>query len=277
MRRSLTSLILVALIACSAGTTPAARGTSSASLGATAAGATSSTTTAAASPSAAASRTETATPTLAPPAAPPGKAPQDAPPQPGTYTYAQQGSTEFGGSTFPAEKSGTLSVARATIASDGQRQHQTRTYGSDHTSEQDLVFRTSGIYLARAIEHFGPAGFQQSVTCAPAEPMLLIGLPLTVGAKWNASSACSGERIAIDGSVAREENRTVGATSVRTFVVNITVTLTGSGYSATSHDVEWVSPAYRLIVHSTENTEGSYGNARFTRTLTEDLTGLTPR
>jgi hypothetical protein len=218
----------------------------------------------------------TATETPAPLPPPPGRATESTPPAPGTYTYSQTGTASFGGQTTHAEPSGTLSVARATLAPNGQRQRQSRRYSASRTRDQDLLFTARGIYLERAVEHVGAGSFSQSVACAPAKPLLAIELPLKVGATWSDEGECDGEKIRIDAKIVRSESRSVGGTTVATFVVRSTVALIGSQYSATTKSDTWISPKYRLVVHATEQTDGTYGGAPFARELTETLRKLNP-
>jgi len=101
-------------------------------------------------------------------------------------------------------------------------------------------------------------------------------LPLTPGAHWQDKGECEGETIEISAQTVRSESRTVNGKTLKTFLVRSTIVLTGPQYNATTHTDAWVSPAYRLIVHSTEDTKGSYSGTSFIRSFDETLKSVTP-
>jgi hypothetical protein len=82
--------------------------------------------------------------------------------------------------------------------------------------------------------------------------------------------------ISLDGSIQRTETRTVGTKRVATYVVHVTTHTTGNGYDITTNLTTWVSPAYRLMVHSEQASSGTAQGQTFTQRLTEDLQSLTP-
>jgi len=198
------------------------------------------------------------------------------PPVAGTYHYKQSGHTNAGIISFTADPEGTLVAGSRSAAGNAYRQQQSRTYSSSWSNEQVLLFRSDAILLERTTQRFGSGGFSQEQTCTPSHPLKAIILPLAVGKTWHDSATCSGLTIALNGKVLRTENRTVGGKRVSTYVVQVTTHTTGNGYDISTDLTTWVSPTYRLMVHSEQSSSGTAQGQRFTQSLTEDLVSLTP-
>lgn len=195
------------------------------------------------------------------------------PPAAGTYTYEQSGQTKAGTITIPVDATGTLQIDPATNVSGGKRQRQFRRYSSNETGESVLVFRNDGVYLESTTATV--YGFSQE--CRTASPILAVELPLRVGATWKDSGTCEGLELSVSGKVLRTERYNVGGRSVLTYVIRVTGTGTGEQGSQTTTETMWLSPDYRLSVHSTSQASGTSQGMRFTRDVTETLTSLTPK
>jgi hypothetical protein len=199
------------------------------------------------------------------------------PPTPGTYRYTQSGETDAGIVSFKADPEGTLVAGSISDSGTAKKQKQSRTYSSGWSSDEILLFRSDAIFLQSTTMRFGAGAFSQEQTCTPSHPLKAIILPLAVGKTWHDSATCSGLTITLDGSIQRTETRTVGTKRVSTYVVHVTTHTTGSGYDITTSLTTWVSPAYRLMVHSEQSSSGTANGQQFTQHLTENLESLTPQ
>jgi hypothetical protein len=63
---------------------------------------------------------------------------------------------------------------------------------------------------------------------------------------------------------------------VDTFQLKVTVEAQGDGLEQTSIQNVWIAPAYRLIVHAVERSEGTVQGQAFTSKRTDDLVSLQP-
>lgn len=271
--RASSLLLLLVLAACSSSKTPAPTGVArssgpaspGASAGASAAASSSPTTTASRQPTT--SATAASTPGVARSAEP------NVPPAAGRYLYRQYGSTKAGTFTIPVDETGSLQIDPATSGGGGMRQQQLRTYSDNEKTETVFLFRDDGVYIESTTATI--YGFSQE--CRTAEPILGVELPLRVGATWRDTGECSGMDLTVNGSVLRTENRTVGGRTIMTYVIRVTAKGSGEQGSQTTTETMWLSPAYRLTVHSESKSSGTSQGVQFTREVVETLVSLTPR
>jgi hypothetical protein len=194
------------------------------------------------------------------------------PTEPGTYRYRQSGSSKFGTFTAYPDPEGTLTVDRATPTPDGRKQVQTRRFSSNQSQKQTFLFRSDSIQLLETASSFG--GQQQ--VCDPQPPLTVVKLPLKVGTKWTDAATCNGQNITLSGEVLRTERRKVGDASVPTYVVHVVSHFRGSGFSIDDDLTVWLSPAYRLYVHTVDSTKGTAQGIPITSQQTDDLESLAP-
>jgi hypothetical protein len=212
------------------------------------------------------------TPTKGPSPQPVQTASPAVPPAAGTYTYDQSGGTSAGSFSIPVDDTGTLQIYAATKSGSDYRQRQVRRYSDKESGDQRLLFTDKGIY----IESSNATVYGMSQECETDEPLLGVRLPLKVGTTWSDSGTCSGVTIKLTGKVLRTERYTVGGTSLNTFVVRVTAKGTSDQGSQTTTETMWISPDYRLTVHSVSDATGEAQGYTFERHVTESLRSLTP-
>jgi len=217
-------------------------------------------------------RPTTTTTTTAPEPEPVTIASANTPPAAGTYTYDQDGATTAGSFSLPIDATGTLQIDAATNGGGGKRQRQLRTYSKDESNEQHFLFRSGGVFVESTTAHI----YGQSQECTTTEPLLAIKLPLTVGSSWKDSGDCSGLHIALTGKVLRTEMFSVGGKRIKTFVIKETAKASGDSADQSTVETIWISPDYRMVVHSVSDSNGTAQGFAFTSHRTETLRSLTP-
>ncbi len=269
--RTFSLALLLALAGCSSAKQPAPSGVTTSSAPATP------------SPELSATRSEVPVPgssgdaptsavTPAPDPEPVRTADPTVPPAAGTYTYEQSGETKAGTFSIPVDKTGTLQIYAATRAGSGFRQRQVRRYSDKESGDQQLLFNADGIYVESSTVTL--YGFSQE--CKTEDPLLGVRLPLRVGATWSDRDSCSGMTINVSGRILREEKYTVGGRSVDTFVVRVVAKASGEEGSQTTTETMWLSPQYRLSVHSVSDAKGQSQGFDFERHVVDTLRSLTP-
>ncbi|MEY2417419.1 MAG: hypothetical protein QOG90_99 [Actinomycetota bacterium] len=191
----------------------------------------------------------------APGSADPNAAP--APATPGTYDYAQSGSTNQGS----VPPSGTLVVQ-------GAGPSQVFARHADPQSEGDLYFTfgADGPHITRVVLK------QQGlvITCTFATPVPAPPWPPTTGKTFNGHAACdNGFAADFSGSITGHQNDSVGGRSFEVVVVASTLHVTGNGIDVNVNDTQHWAPALRVPTYSHEVVNGT---GPFGSTITGDVT-----
>ncbi|MCU1591501.1 MAG: hypothetical protein JWP11_2757 [Frankiales bacterium] len=186
---------------------------------------------------------------------------------PGTYTFDNTGTVTAG---TQRDASGTSTLTVDPPAS-GQ-QHSLLSSDQGRT-EQDVVVRTNGTYLAR-LAITNPAFSKEF---RPASPVLLVPDPATAGRSWSwtAVSTDGKTTAAVTAKVARRETLTIGGARTQTVVVASTLRLTGD-ITYTGQMETWYDPAHRLTAKEHTKGSGTVSGLQFTTDITSVLRSLSP-
>jgi hypothetical protein len=237
-----------------------------------------------AGPSAASSASRTAVPslTLSPPAASqspsgtiassptPATAAQRAlAPRAGTYTFRQSGSYSTASGKRDVPDTGTLTVRAATAYPGGgvQQVHE-RAVSSSRKTTFTYRFTDRGVWLLHVVSD----GFE----CSLAEPLQVLALPMRVGQHLEGETTCrefSSVSFSVTEDVVRTERRSVGGSTIDTFVIKSHIEVSAGAFSQTQDSTTWVSPAHHMVVRAETHAE----SAGYTADITEQLASLTPR
>jgi hypothetical protein len=189
-----------------------------------------------------------------------------APAVPGTYEYAQSGTSNVG--KVPA--TGTLKVDSADAANN-QNFHRA-VDPAQPPSDITYAFRTSGPFITATVVraqglqyecHFDPG--------IPAPPW-----PATDGKPISGHANCGPITVDVSGSITGHRTATVDGKPIDVIVITTTITTHGQ-IESTSNDVQWWAPSLSLPVHSESKMHGSFGAFAFQSDVTSDLKSTHPR
>jgi hypothetical protein len=140
-------------------------------------------------------------------------------------------------------------------------------------TEQDVVARTAGAYLARLV--ISNPAFDKEFR--PASPVLLVPEPATPGRAWSwtATSTDGKTRVAVSARITRRETMTIGGAATPTSLVTSTLKLTGD-VTYTAQLQTWYDPAHRLSVKDHTRGNGTFGGVAFTTDVTSVLRSTRP-
>lgn len=187
--------------------------------------------------------------------------------KPGTYTYDTSG-TVTAGSSRDASGTATLTVDPPS----GGQQHTL--LGTDQgRTEQDLVVRRDGTYLARLVIT-NPAFSKEF---RPAQPVLLLPSPTTDGRTWSWQTiSTDGKTTAsVTAKIAGRETLTVEGARTATTIVESTLRLTGD-ITYTAQLKTWYDEAHRLTAKEHTKGNGTFGGLQFTTDVTNVLRSTAP-
>ncbi|MEY2473154.1 MAG: hypothetical protein QOK28_2483 [Actinomycetota bacterium] len=180
-----------------------------------------------------------------------------APAAPGTYDYAQSGSTNQGS----VPPSGTLVV-------EGTGPSQVFARHADPQSEGDLYFTfgSDGPHITRVVLK------QQGlvITCTFATPVPAPPWPPTTGKTFSGHAACdNGFAADFSGSITGHQNDSVSGRSFEVVVVASTLHVSGNGIDVNVSDTQHWAPALRVPTYSHEVV---HGTGPFGSTIAGDVT-----
>jgi len=184
---------------------------------------------------------------------------------PGAYTYDVNG-TVTAGSTQKSSGSATLTVDKPV----GEKQHSSFE-GERGGTEQDVVHRADGTYLARlVIASFGKE-------FRPAKPVLTMPVPAQIGKAWSwTMKSTDGKTTAsLTAKIVRRETVTVGGQAIKAWVIEGTLKLTGD-FTYTDQRTSWHDDSRLLEVKERSRGSGSYGGMAFTTDMTSTLRSVRP-
>lgn len=194
-----------------------------------------------------------------------------APTKPGSYTYDVKGkASASNGQSEDINGTATLKVA----APAGSTQRSTLS-SEQNSTEQDLVFTSGGILLARlkVNSQMGAIEFR------PAKPVLAMPSPPTTGRTWSWSMTSTDGKTKADysGRITGTERVTIGGVAVDTVVVESTLKLSGDGYTLTQESRANHDPSRSLRVKEKSRSVATFGVYGGTADTTNQLRSLTPR
>lgn len=186
---------------------------------------------------------------------------------PGTYTYDTSGTVTAG---TPRDASGTATLTVDAPA--GKSQHSALANDQGRT-EQDIVSRTTGAYLARL--HIANPAFDKEFR--PSSPVLLVPNPAAPGRTWSwtATSTDGKTTVAVTARITRRETLTIGGAATPTSLVTSTLKLTGD-VTYTAQMQNWYDAAHRLSVKDHTRGSGTFGGVAFTTDITSVLRSTRP-
>lgn len=185
----------------------------------------------------------------------------------GRYTYDSSG-TVNAGTPQQVDGTATLTVDGATAG----RQHSVLK-SEQGSTEQDLVLRSDGAYLAR-LAMTNPAFSKEF---APAEAVLLVPDPAQPGRTWSwtLTSTDGKTTAALTARITRTETLTIGGVATPTSLVESTLKLTGD-VTYTGQMQHWYDAAHRLTVKDHTKGSGTFSGFAFTTDITSVLRSTRP-
>src|SRR4051794_9101593 len=206
-------------------------------------------------------------------------APSVSTPAVGTYTLAVDGSehVEFGPfsactNTFPTQSQ--LVVSRATGEPGTSFNFDQRLYpGTPSKHDERHIYRyTSGSMLLSYEEATVTcAGIKQSTTVNYDPAQIRVELPLRVGAQWHSRGGDSTRTEDATGKVTGTDHVTISGHSYLTYVIDTTVSMTGSE-SGSRQQRWWWSPELGMPVKWHESLSGSRSGASYSENATYTVT-----
>ncbi len=190
---------------------------------------------------------------------------------PGVYTLDEKGTVTLGDPGTPQDAAGTTTLTVDPLTNGVQ--HSTLHSDSTGDTEQDLLVRSTGTYLA-ALTLTSPA-FTKEFRPAPA--VLLIPDPATTGTAWSWKAiSTDGKTTAVaTNKVTGTQTLTIGGTKVLCTVVQTRLVLSGDVDYATDLTTHW-SPEHRLAVKTHSTGKGSYNGFPFTTDITSTMRSVKP-
>jgi hypothetical protein len=194
-----------------------------------------------------------------------GKAP--VPATPGTYDYAQSGTSTAG--NVPAN--GTLTVDPANAS--GVQVFHRRVDPAQPPGDTTIAFRANGPFITDVVQrqqqfevkcHFADPG-------VPAPPW-----PADPGKPISGKANCGQIQVEVSGSITGKRTTQLDGQTIEVVVATVTIKTTGQ-IESTSTETQWWSPALRLTVHSESQTKGRFGAFPFESNIKSDLKSGKPR
>lgn len=191
--------------------------------------------------------------------------------RPGSYTYDAKGTVTLGSPGTPQDAGGTSTLTLGPLR--GGVQHSTQHSDSTGDTEQDLLVRDAGTYVASL--KLTSSAFTKEFRPSPAA--LLVPDPGSKGASWSwhGTSTDGKTTVSAASSISRSETVTVGGTKVPCLVVQTHLVLRGD-VDYTADVTTWWATALRLPVKEHSVGKGSYNGFPFTTDITSTMRSVTP-
>lgn len=226
-----------------------------------------------------------ATTTTAPPLAAPevsagGSISVTTPPKPGTYTYAQTGSTGVlnqGQAPKPRDTTGTLKVSSPKQTAAGLEVELERIEGDGQRGEQTLLFNDKGVSLT-SVENTVPVVSQsRDYVCKPSRPVLILPVNIGPGSSWEDRVSCEAGQITYKATVAALTDVTLGdGSTVQALEIEVTNTIDGPGLKTQSTQRYWFAPTIALNAKVEDSTKAQLSVYDVTHDGTDLLQSATP-
>ena len=194
-----------------------------------------------------------------------GKAP--VPATPGTYDYAQSGTSTTG----PVAPNGTLKVDPAN-ASGVQVLHR---YADPNQPPSDttVAYRADGPFITDTVTRQQ----QFEIKCHFEPPIPAPPWPATDGKPITGKADCGQIKVEVNGSITGHRTTKLDGVDIEVVVATVTIKTTGD-IQSTSTETQWWAPSLRLVTHIESHTKGTLGGAfPFESNTTSDLKSSKPR
>jgi len=166
-----------------------------------------------------------------------------APAAPGTYDYAQSGSTNRG----QVPPRGTLRVSAGQVF--------TRDTGDGNSSDIYMNFRSNGPFITKVVVNAPP---MNPIACTFGSPVPAPPWPPTTGRSFSGHATCdNGYTADFSGSITGHGSDTVAGTAYETVIVASTLHILGPSIDITVHDTQHWAPALRVPTYSYEKVSGT--------------------
>jgi hypothetical protein len=204
-------------------------------------------------------------PANSPPASP-------SPPQAGTYLYRQSGSSTAGGQTQPVPAQGSIRIDPAAAQGAAAWTQTWHSYvdPSQPPSDTTYEFSPGGVGMVSIVTRADLNSQSLSFTCTFSPPLEVTPWPPTVGYAFSGEGSCGSFTASVTGRIDGTQPVTLDGQAITTYVIDATITTHGS-VSLTDHEIDWFSPTMRLLVHTSDDEQGTYGLVSFSSRVTRDL------
>lgn len=203
------------------------------------------------------------------------------PPAPGTYTYAQTGTTNVlnqGQDPKPRDPTGTLAVSKPTQVAGGTEVTYERIEGGGSRSEQTLLFNDQGVSLTSVKNTLPVVNQSRDYVCKPSRPVLILPVGIGPGSTWEDRVSCEAGQIYYKATVVALGSVTLGdGTAVQALQIQVTNTVDGPGLKTQSDQEFWFAPDTSLNVKLTDSTKAQLSVYDVVRDGTDLLESTTPK
>lgn len=196
-----------------------------------------------------------------------------APATAGTYRERQSGTSTAGATTKPVPSEGTLRVDAA--KADGTQVWHRAVDPAQAPSDTTLSFRPDGMFIVSTITRASGGGASVSFTCTFEPPVPSPPWPPSVGATFGGHGQCQSFTADVSGRITGTRQVTLDGSPITVFVAESDLVTHGQ-VESTGHEVDWFSPALRLVVHNESQAKGTYGVVSFASNVTSDLVSGRP-
>lgn len=234
-----------------------------------------------ADPGATVATTTTAPPLAAPQVSAGGSISVTRPPAPGTYTYAQTGTTGVlnqGQAPKQRESTGTLAVSTPTQVSGGTQVTYERIEGGGTRSEQTLLFNDQGVSLTSVKNTLPVVSQSRDYVCKPSRPVLILPVGIGPGSTWEDRVSCEAGQITYKATATALADVTLGdGSAIQALEIDVTNTVDGPGLKTESVQKYWFSPDLSLNVKVEDSTKAQLSVYDVTHEGTDVLQSATPK
>jgi hypothetical protein len=191
------------------------------------------------------------------------------PPTTGIYPEQIAGSYKLNGKTVSVSSIGTLTIQVPNAA--GVQLWEESSGKNQPVDSMDVIFDQAGISLQA--ESLGLSA--SSPTCDFSPPVPILPEHPVFGSTFVSIAACGSFSAHVNGEVQGTETIMLSGVSYATLVVQATVRKVGPS-PAVVVETDWVSPALRLVLRSTQVTTTSYDGSPYQISTTTSLTQAHP-
>ena len=199
-------------------------------------------------------------------------------PAPGTYLYSQSGSESAGGRSQAVPAQGTMRIDPATQQAARTWTQTWHSYVDQTQPPNDTTYQfgSAGVAIASTTTTSSLNGQSVSFTCTFSPPLSVTPWPPTVGYAFSGQGSCGSFTAQVSGRIDGTRAVDLDGQSITTYVIDATITTHGS-VSLTDRQTDWFSPSLRLLVHTSDDEQGTYGLFSFSSQITRDLESAHPR
>jgi hypothetical protein len=206
------------------------------------------------------------------------------PPEPGTYTYSQQGGVSALGSTqsFPPQGTEVIDAPSAQGAGSWTQVWHSYLSSSQPPDDTTVAIAPSGISIVSEVVRMAAGGQTITFTCTFSAPIEVIDWPPTVGHQFAGSGSCSSPNnsygsftVNVHGTVSGTQATSIGGAPTTAYVISTDATTSGAVVSSSS-ETDWFDPASRLDLYVKSQESGTYDGVQFSSQDTRTLVSTSP-